>query len=306
MKKALFLSLLIIAPLLTLSGCISGDENIDAWNSQIGTINSYLDTANSMQSEINDALDQGHYDLAISKINDAISKYQTALNEIIKLGPIAQDLDKDFLNDYVDVWQLQTNKVIESIEYLKKMVYTEQFSIELDNLILIFSGADQQYVDAVGYFNNGNYAACVSTAELAKQKYNMMAGYADKMSELSLLINIDYVKQYASYCVSMIENADISLDNLMLSANAAYVSDWDNANYYLGLQNTYNSAYNADYDKIIGIENTYPEDFPAQGKALQSLYNLYFSKKEQAEQAAASYANTMNNIEEENSDFFEE
>ncbi|MHC1604753.1 MAG: hypothetical protein ACXQTP_02120 [Candidatus Methanofastidiosia archaeon] len=306
MKKKTILTIMLLVVIIGISGCISGDENIDKWNTQVEKANIYVNAANTLQGEMNDAINDNNLELALEKVEEALAKYNLAKGEINNLMPIAEDLDEQFLKDYVTAWNKQVEEIMTGIEYSKKIFLIAQFNVEFDQFFTLYDTGIEQYIDAVDQYNYDNYQACSATSELAMQKWETMKGIAQEIQGTADKLGVDYVNQYADYIYSACDNAITSLQNLKLAADESMKGNWSQANDYLGQQNTFDSAFVADLNNAIQIENQHPNAFPSEGNALENLRNEYVTAKNQAEQTALSYGETMISIQNEHKDFFEE
>lgn len=306
MKKSILLIALLLIPLIAVSGCIGGsDENIDAWNEHVDAANAHIIEGNDAKDEGNSAANQEQYDLALTKFDSAIDHYQAAKTEVGALDPVARDLDKDYLSDYVDLWEDEIDAFIEQISYNNKMIYALKFGEHYDSFFTTFSTAYQQYSDAVYYFNDGNYQATTTTATLSQEKWDDLLLTAESMHELSQKIDVAYVKQYTAYLVSMCDNANKSLGFLKEAAYAAGQGNWQAANNYLTEQNNHDATLTSNIDSIITLESTHPAAFPETGQALAPLIDEFVAKRDAAYEDAQGYAEERAQIEEDHDDFFE-
>jgi tetratricopeptide (TPR) repeat protein len=298
--------MLLLIPLVAASGCMGGDdERIEEWNTHVDAAHEHLDTADGLKDEGNEALQQEQYDLALAKYESAYTEYQQGLDDIEALEPVAEDLDRDYAVEFVDLWIQEVEAYLEQFEWNDKIIYALKFGEHYNTFQESFQQATQQYVDAVSYYNEGNYEAATSTANLSEDKWDDLIVTAESMLELAPDIEVDYVTQYATTLVELCDHSIKSLDFLKEAAYAASNEDWETADQMIGEQNVHDDAMVSNYNAIKSIESQHPNDFPEDGTALGTLIDEFVDKRDDAHERSLSFWEQRKQIVEEHDDFFE-
>lgn len=304
-RNALLLIIIIIGG-LSISGCISGsDENLDAWNEGVDTANGLIIKGNNASIQLQTAWDESQYDAAYAKGTDAIAYYRDGLDEIRDLEDVARDMDKDFLDDYVDAWHEQIIAFIDATQSQQMIIRIDQFNALSTQFFTSYNTAESQYIDAVGYYNEGNYQAALSTITLSGQKWAQMQNTTQPLISVAQSLDISYVIDYTTGLGSLCNYALSSLENLRLASIEASEGNMGQAAHYIGLQNEDNSEYYGIIDSLIAIENAYPNAFPDEGNALGDTYNAHLEAFNDAQDTILELEGEKDEIVEDNEDFFE-
>jgi hypothetical protein len=304
-RSALLLLLIIIGG-LGISGCISGsDENLEAWNEGVDKANDLITDGNTARTQLESAWDAGQYDVAYNKGSEAIGYYEDGLEEIEDLEDIARDIDKDFLDDYVDAWHEQITAFIELTQSQQMLVRIDQFNVLFNQFFSSYYTAEDQYFDAVDYYNESNYQATLSTITLSKQKWTQMQATTQALTAVAQDLGLSYAVDYTNYMSALCGYALSSLENLRLASLEAQGGNYGQADYYIGLQNNDNAAYYNTIDSLITIEGMYPNAFPDGDEALVDVYNSYLAAFNDAQDTILELEDEKDDIVEDNDDFFE-
>ncbi|HHN82131.1 MAG TPA: hypothetical protein ENN11_05890 [Methanomicrobia archaeon] len=299
--------MLLLIPMVAASGCMGGDdESIEEWNSTVDAANEHLNAGDEIKDEGNEALQEDQYDLALTKYGAAYSEYQEGLNKVQDLRPLADDLDRDFLNEYVNLWEKEIEAYLEQFEWNDKIIYSLKFGQHYDAFQGSFDSAVRQYLDAVSYYNDGNYQSTISAANLSEDKWEDLLLTAESMLELAQNVEVGYVTQYATHLVEMSDHSIKSLGFLKEAAYAASNENMETATQMINEQNAHDDEMVNHYDSMKAIEREHPQDFPADGTALATLLEEFVDERDAAHENSISYREQRKEIADEHDDFFEE
>ena len=304
-RSAILLILIIIGG-LAVSGCISGsDENLEAWNEGVDKANEHIINGNNASSQLETAWDASQFEVAYTKGTEAIAYYQDGLEEIEDLEDVARDIDEDFLDDYVDAWSEQITAFIDATESQQMLIRIDQFNDLFSQFFSSYYTAEDQYFDAVDYYNESNYQATLSTITLSKQKWIQMQNTTQSLISVAQSLGLSYAIDYTTGMNALCGYALSSLENLRQASVSASAGNTSQADYYIGLQNDDNSAYYGAIDSLIAIETAYPNAFPDSDAALMDVYNTYLASFNDAQDTILELEDEKDEIVEDNEDFFE-
>ncbi len=185
------------------------------------------------------------------------------------------------------------------------LIRIDQFNDLFDQFFSAYYTAEDQYFDAVDYYNEGNYQAALSSITLSKQKWIQMQNTTQSLISVAQSLGLSYAVDYTTGMNTLCGYALSSLENLRLASIEASAGNMTQAGYYIGLQNDDNSAYYGAIDSLIAIETAYPNAFPDSDAALMDVYNTYLASFNDAQDTILELEDEKNEIVEGNEHFFE-
>ncbi|MBN1785688.1 MAG: hypothetical protein JW825_01700 [Candidatus Methanofastidiosa archaeon] len=305
MHKRFFAVLLILIPLAAVSGCLGGDENIDKWNEIVDKANGYAMTGEDIITEAEDAYDDGYYDLAIQKVDEATDELNLLAYEVHNLMGVAEDMDNGFTEDYVQAWQRKINAGQSYVDNLKMLIYIDMYSMSYLNVVDSQDAAFDYMYDFMDYYNSDQYQQAILTGEMALADFQMLSTYANEMADAAENIPHDYVKQYAATGISLFDNYVGFIQKGLQAASSAEDGDFDSADAYVSEANVFYSNANTAQDALNAIGDNNPGEFPLTGYPLNALFEQYYYALQSDLDNVNMYADEMTDIEDDNSDFFE-
>ncbi len=297
--------MLILIPLVATCACLGGDENVDKWNEIVDTANVYAEDGGDLVGDAEDAYYNGDYDLALSKADQAVLKFNLLLDEIDDLMDVAEDMDKDFAVDYVEAWRSKITVGLDYIDNLKMLIYIDKYGEIYMYILNTQDTALNQMYDLMDYYNSDSYQLALTTADIAYSNFGELVTYSEDLEAVALEIGTSYVTEYSTAVKSLFTNLMYFVEYARLAASAAVSEDFTTADSYVNQANVYYTATDTDQNTIDTIEANYPGDFPEYGYPLSDLYYIYYQDLQDNLDDIGDYDDEMENIEDDNDDFFE-
>jgi len=306
MNKRFLAVLLILIPIVAASACIGGDENIDNWNEIVQTANAHADDAGDYISDAEAAYGNGNYLVALNKADDAASEMSKLSNELDDLMDVADEMDNGFTVDYVEAWQAKVDAGQSYTANLKMLIHIDMFDEAYQQVLVEQDMAFAQMLDFMDYYNSDSYQMALTAGNYSMSGFQTIIGFADKMLESAGNIGVDYVIQYANVGKTLFENYQSFVEYGVIACSAAIDGDFTSADSYVDQANVFYTQADADQTTINNIQTANAGEFPLEGMSLGSLYEQYYNTLQDDYQDIENYTTVMENIEEENDDFFVE
>jgi len=302
-----FLSvLLILIPLVATCACIGGDENVEKWNEIVEKANGYAEDGGDILEEAEDAYGLGNYDIALNKADEASGKFDLLLGEIDELMDVAEDMDNGFTEDYVEAWESKVEAGQSYIDNLKMLILIDKFGAIFQVIMDSEETAFDQMYDMNDYYNGEKYQLALTTADMAYNNFGQLVSLAEDLDSVAQDIGTDYVIQYTTAIKSLYTNCMTFIEYARLACSAAISNDLATADNYVDQANVY---YNNASEAQTALEQAiaaHPSEFPVYGTPLDGIYNSYYSDLSSDLEDVGDYDDEMNDIKEDNDDFFED
>ncbi|MBN1785531.1 MAG: hypothetical protein JW825_00875 [Candidatus Methanofastidiosa archaeon] len=294
----------VLMIIILASGCLGGNESEDAWNDEVSDTNDLILAGKTSYEAYEDALDAEQYDIAYLNIDDAIAQYEDALDNLDDLRDVAVDLDKDFLDDYLDAWEGNLNELIDIAYAGKMMALIMEYNYSRENFYDYDTPAANYFNTATASYNNDLLDQAIDNANMAYDHYAEAKGYSDRMVEIGSILEMPHVVDYANMLSASAQYLLDACTNIVNAANLKE-SDVSQANQYaITVDDLIKSSKSLD-EEITDLYDLYPDLYEkTNGMLFWDLFSYYQDIKNSARVAANDYRQDMDDIVEENGDYF--